>query len=85
MSVHPGGKQPAMHSTTWDGQVQSLVNDDGIPNGMKVILEKRGVDTKGMRAAEIKIVYRFSNCKNAVGGFCRRKSSPVYVLSKVPL
>ena len=54
MNVHPGGMQPAMRDTIWDGQVQRLVYADGTPKGMKVILQERGVDTKGMRAAELR-------------------------------
>lgn len=54
MNVHPGGMQPAMRNTTWNGEIQTLVFDDGTPKGMKRTLEERGVETKGMRAAEMR-------------------------------
>ena len=28
MNVHPGGKQPAMRDTTWQGRVQQMVYVD---------------------------------------------------------
>ena len=43
-----------MHDTVWNGAVQKLVDDKGIPNGMKTILEERGVDATGMRAKEMR-------------------------------
>ena len=54
MNVHPGGMQPVMRDTAWNGELQTLVFDDGTPKGMKRILEERGVDTKGMKAAEMR-------------------------------
>ena len=54
MNVHPGGMQPPMRDTQWDGKVQRLVFDDGTPKGMKEILKERGVNTRGMRAAEMR-------------------------------
>ena len=53
INVHPGGKQPVMRNTKWNGQVQPLIFDDGTPKGMKAILEERGVETKGMKGAEM--------------------------------
>ena len=54
MNVHPGGMQPVMRDTMWNGEKQTLVFDDGTPKGMKAILRERGVDTRGMRAAEMR-------------------------------
>ena len=39
-----------MKDTVWNGQVKRLVTDDGIPKGMKLVLQKRGVNTDGMNA-----------------------------------
>ena len=50
MNVNPGGKQPIMKDTIWNGQVQRLVTEDGIPKGMKLVLQERGVNTDGMNA-----------------------------------
>ena len=54
MNVHPGGKQPVMRDTVWEGLVQKLVGEDGVPKGMKVIQEERGVNTKGMKAKDMR-------------------------------
>ena len=54
MNVGPGGKQPVMRDTVWGGQVQKMVDANGIPKGMKIILEERGVDTTGMRANDMR-------------------------------
>ena len=39
LNVHPRGKQPCMRDTVWAGQAQKLVDKDGVPKGMKKILE----------------------------------------------
>lgn len=52
MNVHPGGKQPIMRDTTWNGTHQSMVLSDGQPKGMKLVLQERGINTKGLNAAK---------------------------------
>ena len=54
MNVNPGGMQPVMRSTVWNGNVQSMVYPNGTPKGMKAVLEERGVNTKGMKAPQLK-------------------------------
>ena len=49
MYVRPGGKQPVMRDAVFNGQVP-----DGQPKGMKLVLEERGVNTRGMNAAKIR-------------------------------
>ena len=44
MNVNPGGSQPKMHNTTWNGSEQKMVDQNGIPKGMRKVLEERGVD-----------------------------------------
>lgn len=40
MNLGPGGKQPQMCNRTMrDGTIQSMVQSDGVPKGMKVVLE----------------------------------------------
>ncbi len=46
MSVNPGGKQPKLRDTMWDGKVQKMTFPDGTPKGMRRVLEERGVDTE---------------------------------------
>ena len=54
MNVKEGGKQPVMRDTMWNGEVPKMLDDDGIPKGMKRVLEERGVDTKGMNAIKMR-------------------------------
>ena len=41
MNKGPGGKQPKMRDTEWDGQTQSLTLPDGCPKGAALVLEER--------------------------------------------
>ena len=44
MNVHPGGKQPKMHDTVMpNGELQSMVDSDGVPKGLKLVLEEMEV------------------------------------------
>ena len=54
MNVGPGGKQPVMRDTVFEGKLQKMVDSSGTPKGMKMVLEERGVDTTGMRAKEMR-------------------------------
>ena len=51
MNVYPGGKQPALEM---EGNVQKMTLPDGTPKGMKMVLQERGVDVKGMNAAKMR-------------------------------
>ena len=54
MNVRPGGKQPIMKDTVFNGEVQKMVTDAGLPKGMKLVLQERGVETKGMNATKMR-------------------------------
>ena len=41
----PGGKQPKMRDTMWNGQTQTLTLPHGCPKGAALVLEERGYDT----------------------------------------
>ena len=56
MNVKPGGSQPKMRDTVYDGVTQRMVFDDGTPKGMKQILIERHINVKGMRAADMQRV-----------------------------
>ena len=56
MNVKPGGAQPVMRDTNWNGKKQKIVLSDGRPKGMKLILEERGVDTTKMKGADMALV-----------------------------
>ena len=60
MNVRPGGKQPIMKDTVFNGEVQKMVTDAGLPKGMKLILQERGVETKGMNAAKMRETLKIS-------------------------
>ena len=55
MNIGPGGKQPKMRDTQWAGGVQKLVDEHGVPKGMKTVLEERGVDTTRMKADDMRL------------------------------
>ncbi len=44
MNVNPGGKQRVMHETIWNGKYQKMTLGNGIPKGMKLVLQERGID-----------------------------------------
>lgn len=56
MNVKDGGKQPVFKDTEWNGHTQKMVTSQGIPKGMRTVLEERGVDTRGMNAAKLREV-----------------------------
>ena len=56
MNVRPGGMQPAMHDTMWGGRVQTMIDADGVPKGMKKVLEEHGINTSRMVADDMKVV-----------------------------
>ena len=77
MNVGPGGKQPKMHDTVWNGAVQKLVDNNGIPKGMKTVLEEREVDTSGMRAKEMRDLLKtysdFNGQKTLLEGYIEQR------------
>ena len=54
MNIDPGGKQPIMQDTVWGDQVQRLVDDNGIPKGMKTVLQERGIDITGIKCKDMR-------------------------------
>ena len=53
MNVGWGGKQSAMRDTSWEGEVQKIVDENGLPKGMWAVLHERGVNTVGMKAKDM--------------------------------
>ena len=43
-----------MWDTVWGGQVQRLVDDEGVPKWMKIVLQERGVDITGMKCKDMR-------------------------------
>ena len=61
MNIYPGGKQAIMRDTIWDRKTQKMVLPDGTPKGMKLVLQKRGVDVKSKKIISQKqFIVRFS-------------------------
>ena len=56
MNVKPGGKQRVMRDGLWDGNSQKMVTSSGVPKGLRVVLEERGVNTTGMSGPKMKEV-----------------------------
>ena len=65
MNAGPGGKQPIMRDTIWNGRVQSLVDNTGSPIGDRALLEKRGINTRGLKLEEMRsILSRYPDIAN---------------------
>ena len=69
----------------WDGKAQSM-NRGGVPKGMKLVLQERGIDTHGMAAAQMKEVLSshpdFKDQKSKVEIFLNSKGHLAYFLPK---
>lgn len=52
MNLGPGGKQPVMHATNYNGTHQEMVfttgENKGLPKGLKLVLQERGLWDKNM-------------------------------------
>ena len=58
MNVGSGGKQRVMRDGHWGGEVQKMNYPNGVPKGLRVVLEFRGVNTKGMNADKMREILR---------------------------
>lgn len=56
MNVNPGGKQRVMRDGWWGGKPQKMNYAIGIPKGLRVVLEERDVDTRGMNADQMRAI-----------------------------
>ena len=56
MNVKPGGVQAVLKDTVWAGKVQKMVFDDGVPKGMKQVLEERGINTQTLKADDMRAI-----------------------------
>ena len=53
MNLKPGGKQPRMHDTVWNGKVQRMVFPDGTAK-VKAVLIERGINAIKMKLEEMR-------------------------------
>lgn len=44
-----------MHDTRYNGKPQKLVLPDGTPKGMKMVLEERSINTKNVKADDMRL------------------------------
>ena len=86
MNVNPGGKQRVMRDTIWNGKIQKMSYSIGIPKGLRVVLEERGVNTRGMIADQMHEILGshsdFREEKSRVEWFLLKKNHIVYMLPK---
>ena len=55
MNVNPGGVQPLMRDTVWEGRVQRMVfNIGNVAQGLKMVLKERGINTTSLRADDMR-------------------------------
>ena len=65
MNVRPGGKQPLLRDTSFGGKIQKMILEDGRAKGMKIVLEERGVETRGMNGDKMReVLNTFGDFKN---------------------
>ena len=87
MNVKPGGKQRVMRDGWWNGKPQKMNYSLGVPKGLRVVLEERGVNTRSMSADEMRETLAshpdFKNEKSRVERFLmEEKRHIVYMLPK---
>ena len=87
MNVNPGGKQRVMRDGFWDGTARRMVTSAGIPEGMRMVLEERGVNTLGMTGEKMREVLAsradFKNEKSKIErDLIDEKGYIVYMLQK---
>ncbi len=73
MNLKPGGQQPRMCDTIWQGRALGLVYRDGTPKGLAVILRERGIDTRVKLLCDLKaVIARLSSRKDKAGTLLER-------------
>jgi transposase len=86
MNVKPGGKQPRKHDTFWSGEMQSMVDSSGVPKGMRLVLQERGICTDTLVAEDMRIILRnhpdFQNEKPRIISFIKANGHRGYFLPK---
>ena len=87
MNVNPGGRQRVMRDGWWDGRPQKMNYELGVPKGMRVVLEERGINTQNMNAEQMRAVLGshpdFKNEKSSVERFLvEEKGHIMYMLPK---
>ena len=58
INVKPGGQQPKMRDTVWEGNVQKMNSALGVPKRMRLVLQERGIDTTGLKAEDMREILK---------------------------
>ena len=73
LNKKPGGNQPAMRDTVWEGKIQKSVYPDETPKGAANILEEKGINVNVLKLEHVRIILAnhddFKNEKNALETF----------------
>jgi transposase len=76
MNLGPGGKQPKMHDTVWNGRVQKMVFPSdhpkfaGLPKGAACIAEERGIPGGVRGKKKDEIIEWLSQCDDFLNETC---------------
>lgn len=86
VNVNPGGQQPVMHDTMWAGAIQKLVDENGVPKGMKRVLQERGINTATLVADDMRTILAnhedFRTEKTLVEHFLINRGHKVFLITK---
>ena len=87
MNVNPGGKQRVMRDGWWGGKPQKMNFSLGIPKSLRQVLDERGVDTRGMKAEDMRAALKshpdFLNEKSSIERYLlEEKGHIIYMLPK---
>ena len=86
MSVKPGGKQHVMRDGFWNGKVQKMNFSLGVPKGLQLALEERGINMKGLGASEMRAILlqhdHFKNEKSKIERYLEGNGDTIYLFSK---
>lgn len=86
MNVKPGGKQRVMRDGWWGGKPQAMNFHDGVPKGLRVVLQERGINTGVIKGDDLRIILAnhpdFKYEKSRVERFLSDKGHIVYLLPK---
>ena len=86
MNKGPGGKQPKMRDTIWNGHPQTMTLPEGRPKGAALVLEERGYDTKGLKLEEMRAILAehddFKNEKCRVDTFLSNRGHTCVLIPK---
>ena len=86
MNVNPGGVQPKMRDTVWGGTVQKMCFALGIPKGMRIILQERGIAPATLKGNDMReILSNHDDFKNEVPRviqYLRSKGHEAFFLPK---